>query len=159
MAGYPNHALGALHSVESPFFKDVFNPEAAILRSVVFYWMCRYDDAKASLAEFNTKHGEAVEALGDFLDRKRLSDETAYQLFEDFVSGVSTQSLGIPKNVLESAAEAESMMLLREQYAGMVSESQRFTNQGMYGVKQNPSATSVWKSVSATCASAWVANI
>ncbi len=141
MAGYPNHSLGAVYSVESPFFKDVYNPESTLLRAVVNYWMCRYDDSKSALAEFTTKHADAVETLGDYLSRKRLTDESAYQLFENHVSGVSSKSLGMPRSVLESAAVTESMMLLRAQYAGLVGEMDLFEKQGVFGSRQSKRAT------------------
>lgn len=141
MAGYPNHSLGALHGAESPFFKDVFNPEVPILRAITYYWMCRYDDSRLALADFSKRHAEAVESLDDFLSKKRLSPETAYQLFEDYISGVSPQTLGIPKNVLESAATEDSMLLLRDQYAGIVAESDRMENQGVYASRKTAKAT------------------
>ena len=50
MGGYPMHALGALYAAESPFYTEVFNPEAPMLRSMVHYWLCRYDDSRNALA-------------------------------------------------------------------------------------------------------------
>lgn len=135
MAGYPNHALGAIYSVESPFFKDIYNPETRLVSAIVNYWMCRYEDSKADLALFTSKHADAVESLGDFLARKRLTEETAYELFENYVTGVSSQSLGMPKAVLESAAEEDSMMFLRDQYAGVIAEMDRIESQGVFGSK------------------------
>src|SRR5690606_31518657 len=113
--GYPNHALGSLHGVESPFFKDLFNPEAAMLRSIVYFWMCRYDDARAALADFTARHADDVEQLSDFLDRRRISGKDAFALFENHISGVSSASLGIPRPILETAATEDAMLLLRDQ--------------------------------------------
>lgn len=135
MAGYPNHALGSIHSVESPFFKDTFNPEASVLKSLVYYWMCRYDESRDALAEFMEKHSEGVEALGGFLDKRQLTEETAYQLFENLVSGVSAESLGIPKTILESAAKKPAMILIRSEYASFAEERDKFTNKGVFGTK------------------------
>lgn len=136
MGGYPNHALGALHGVESPFFEQVFNPEASLLRSISYYWMCRYEDGRLALADFSERHGAGVEALNNFLDRQRLTSETAYQLFENLISGVSPESLGIPADILNSAAESNSMMLLRGQYATVVAESSRLDGKGVFGTKK-----------------------
>ncbi len=137
MAGYPNHTLGALHGVESPFFEKVFNPEASVLRAITYYWMCRYEDSRTALADFTDRHAEAVESLSEFLDRKRLRPETAYQLFENYALGVSSSSLGIPKNVLESASSTESMTLLRQQYAALVDELDSIEAKGVFNTKKN----------------------
>ena len=137
MAGYPNHALGALHSVDSPFYKQVYNPESLILRSVVYYWMCRYDDSRNALASFSEKYSATMDSLQDFLDRKRLSPNMAYRMFENLVSGVSQASLGIDVAVLQSAAEKDSMLLLREEFASALKELDRLEARGVLRLKHN----------------------
>ncbi len=133
MGGYPNHALGAIHSVESPFFKDQFNPEASLLKAITHYWLCRYDDSRAALADFMEKHASGVESLEGFLDRRRLGPDTAFRLFEDVLADVSSESLGIPRNILLSAAEKDSMLLVRDQYASILNEKYKLKNRGIYG--------------------------
>ena len=135
MAGYPNHALGAIHGVESPFFANVFNPEATMLKSIVYYWMCRYTDSRQALATFMEHNSDSVESLARFLDRKRLSEESAYQLFENVIAGVSSESLGMPRNVLLTAAEKDSMLLVRDQYASVLEERYRLAKSGVFGSK------------------------
>jgi tetratricopeptide (TPR) repeat protein len=136
MAGYPNHALGAIHSIESPFFAQVFNPEGQILKSIVYYWMCRYEDSRTALADFMEKHSGAVESLGTFLDRQQLGDDAGYQLFENLISGVSGESLGIPREVLVTAAEKDTMMHVRDQFAAVVEERAKLEAKGIFGTKK-----------------------
>jgi|GEM_PF-785003 len=135
MAGYPNHALGAIHGVESPFFSNVFNPEATMLKSIVYYWMCRYGDSREALASFMEHNSEEVESLGRFVDRKHLTEDSAYLLFENVVSGVSSESLGVPRRVLLTAAEKDSMLLVRDQYASVLEERYRLERSGVFGRK------------------------
>lgn len=137
LGGYPNHALGALYSIETPFFEDRFNPEASILKSMIYYWMCRYDDAKIALHEFNTKHSEGVKQINAFLNRKRIDAGYSYQLFEDLISGVTSESLNMPRNLLETAAEKENMILLRNQFAAFLTERRQIVGQGIFGSRQN----------------------
>lgn len=136
LGGSAKHALGSLYGAHSPYFENMFNPESKILESMIYFWMCRYDEARNALADFAENHGEAVESLSRFLDRQRLSSETAYQLFENLVAGVSSQSLGIPRNVLLTAAERDSMLLARDQYATVVAEFSKLRNEGFFGVQQ-----------------------
>ncbi|MFY7929899.1 MAG: hypothetical protein ACOVS5_13595, partial [Oligoflexus sp.] len=61
MAGSLKHALGTLYAVNSPYFKDRFNPETKVLESMIYYWMCRYEEARDALADFSvTGTGEAL---------------------------------------------------------------------------------------------------
>lgn len=133
MAGSMKHGLGTLYSVNSPYFQYSFNPEAKVLETMIYYWICRYDEARNALADFSEKHREAIASLSIFLDRQRLTSETAYQLFENLITGVSGAAIGIPLNVLTTAAESDSMMLVREQYASLVEEMGSLETYGIYG--------------------------
>ncbi len=135
MGGYPAHALGALRGAESPFFKDVFNPEAPLLRAMVHYWLCRYEASRNALADFTEKYEPQVKKLTEFLGRRRLDAETAYTLFENLVAGVSEESLGVPRPVLSTAAEKDTMLTLRDQYASLLEESRNLEAKGIFGSK------------------------
>ncbi|MEZ4741270.1 MAG: hypothetical protein R3B45_02295 [Bdellovibrionota bacterium] len=132
MGGFPNHALGALHSVNSPFFRDIDNPETIILRSMIYFWMCRYKESKEALVEFNEKHKESIKGLNYFLDRTNLTPESSYELFENYITGVSSESLQIPRELLNYAAKQDAMMQIRDQYATVLSEKKRLTTSGIY---------------------------
>ena len=114
----------------------MYNPEAKVLESTAFFWLCRYDDARNSLADFAAKHSETVGGLQDFLDRQRLTPERSYQLFEDLISKVSGTSLGISRELLETAAQQDSMLLAREQYASVIDELKRLKKRGLYKSKK-----------------------
>jgi tetratricopeptide (TPR) repeat protein len=45
MAGDYPRALGNIHSIESPYFPNALYPEADVLRAVIHFTNCRYDDA------------------------------------------------------------------------------------------------------------------
>ena len=136
MGGYPMHALGALHAVESPFYTKVFNPEAPIVRALVHYWLCRFDDSRTALADFSERYGKEVDGLTEFLKRRRLDEETSYQMFENLISGVSAKSIGMPKSILLTAAEKDSMLLVRDQYASIVEERDRLAAKGIFGSRR-----------------------
>ena len=135
MSGSLKHALGTLYAVNAPYFRDHFNPEAKVLESIIYYWMCRYDDSRSVLAEFADGNREAIDSLGVWLDRQRLTPETSYQLFENLITGVSSESIGIPIKVLNTAAESDVMQLVRDQYATLIEELTELDTYGIYGQK------------------------
>jgi tetratricopeptide (TPR) repeat protein len=137
MGGYPMHALGAIHGAESPFFSQVFNPESTMLKSMIYYWLCQYDESRNALADFMEKHGSAIEELNEFLDRQRSDYELGYQLFENMVSGVSGKSLGLPHSILKTNAERDSMLFLRDQYAAVVEEKARLDAKGIFSTRNS----------------------
>lgn len=136
LGGRLKHALGTLYGVHAPYFSERFNPESKVLESLIYFWMCRYDRARNALADFAEEHSETVESLAKFLDRQRLSPETSYRLFENLISGVSSASLGIPRNVLLTAADRDPMLLVRDQYANLITEIDRLQTVGFFGIRR-----------------------
>lgn len=126
MGGYPNHALGALYGSESVFFKDKFNPETSILASIVYYWMCRYADARNALAEFYEKYSDDIKGLDKFLKKKNLNNASGYQMFENHLLNISKKSLGISRPILATAAASEPMMYYRDLLASLMEEKKSF---------------------------------
>lgn len=132
MAGFPNHALGTIYSAESPFFEDRFNPELPLLKSIIYFWMCRYQDSRVSLINFIDNYAKPVKELEGFLSRKNLSGRTAYQLFENMLAGVSSDSLGIERELLSSVAKSEVMMMHRARLAKAFEEKERLEIKGIW---------------------------
>ncbi len=133
MAGFPNHALGAIHGIESPFFKDSFNPEATLLRSIILYWMCSYSESDRALQEFIARHADPIDRLDNFLARQQLTPDAAWELFENMIAGVSGESLGIPRPVLLTAAASDRMIPLRTALAQATQEIQKI-EQGKFSM-------------------------
>ena len=51
MAGDYPHALGNIHTIEAPYFPNSFYPEADILKAVIYFANCQYDDATTIVAQ------------------------------------------------------------------------------------------------------------
>jgi tetratricopeptide (TPR) repeat protein len=128
MAGYPNQALGALHGAESPFFEHTFNPEATMLRSMILYWMCLYPSSENALREFIARHSGEIQSLEMFLARQQLQPRTAWELFENLIAGVSSESLGISRTLLMTAAGSDAMKPARNGLAVAMTEFARIEN-------------------------------
>src|SRR4029079_7479982 len=55
MAGDFTHAMGNIHTIEAPYFPKSFYPEAEILKAVIYFANCNYDEATTVVAKFKAK--------------------------------------------------------------------------------------------------------
>ncbi len=62
-----NRALGNLHSLNSPFFNDEYYPEAPILQAVIFFYNCRFAEARLAIDEFEWVYGPLRDELSELL--------------------------------------------------------------------------------------------
>lgn len=136
MGGHPLHSLGTLYGVNSPHFKERFNPESKVLEAINYYWMCRYEDSRNALADFADTYAKVMEGLDSYLERQTLTPDTTYQLFENLVSGVSSESLGLPRSVIATVASRDTLLLLRDQLATVMEEQDRLADQGVFSSKK-----------------------
>ncbi len=135
MAGYPNHALGSLYSLNSPWYSARYKPEADMLKSIIYFWLCDYNESRVSLAQFITKHQTTIKGLDDFLKKKDTTPKEAWDIFENFITGVSSESIGIDRNLLAEAIYQESLVPFREHLAGLYDEKKKLQVKGIFGSK------------------------
>jgi hypothetical protein len=83
MAGDYPRALGNIHTIQSPFFPGAFYPEADIVRAVIYFTTCQYDDATTLVARFQRRFEPVEKELKQIL--KRFEGEGSEQKFFDFV--------------------------------------------------------------------------
>ena len=75
-------ALGALHSLQSPYFKEYFYPEAQVLKAIIYYYNCHWDRVNATLEETKAMYQPMVDRLEQLLE-KDLDFEEWYTLLND----------------------------------------------------------------------------
>ena len=69
MAGDYSHALGNIHTIQAPYFPNSYYPEAEVLRAVIYFANCQYDDATTIVAQFQKKYQPIYDALNKVLAR------------------------------------------------------------------------------------------
>jgi tetratricopeptide (TPR) repeat protein len=76
--GSHEKALGNLHTLSSPYFRDEYVPEAPILKAVILYSSCEFDKALSAVNEFREVYEQLLLELDgyvkDFSDPKQLYD-------------------------------------------------------------------------------------
>jgi hypothetical protein len=83
MAGDYSHALGNIHTIESPYFPHANYPEADVLKAVIYFANCQYDDALTIVAQFRGRYEPIRDALTKQLDefKKSSNPEDAFYRF------------------------------------------------------------------------------
>lgn len=56
-------ALGNIHTVNSPYFEEEFYPEAHVLKGVIFFKNCHYDEALETIDAFYKEYYEVMKEL------------------------------------------------------------------------------------------------
>ncbi len=101
-------ALSNFQSLHSAYYQDFYNPESLLLRSIVYLYICKYDEMEKVLQLFERTYGPVSVRLRDFL--KGGSDSLEYfqeadrgLQFKKGKSDISTKRLPyiVVKSVLE----------------------------------------------------------
>lgn len=69
MAGDYSHALGNIHTIQAPYFPNSYFPEAEVLRAVIYFANCQYDDATTIVAQLQKKYQPIYDDLNKVLTR------------------------------------------------------------------------------------------
>jgi hypothetical protein len=86
MAGDYSHALGNIHTIESPYFPHSYYPEADVLRAVIYFSNCQYDDALTIVAKFRAKYVPIHDELAKILEKFKKGsnqEEEFYKFLKD----------------------------------------------------------------------------
>jgi len=83
-------ALGNIHTLNAPYFENQYYPEAVLLRSVIYFRYCLYDQAEEAIADFNEKYGPLTKNLKDIVAKY---DDNAE--FYEYVKKVKAAKAGL----------------------------------------------------------------
>jgi hypothetical protein len=83
-------ALGNVHTLNAPYFENDFYPEAVLLRAVIYYKYCLYDQAQEAIADFNEKYGPLAKNLQEIV--KKYDDNAE---FYEYVKKVRAGKAGL----------------------------------------------------------------
>jgi tetratricopeptide (TPR) repeat protein len=60
-------ALSNFHSLHSPYYEDVYQPESLLLRAIVYLYICRYDEMEKVLGLFERVYKPVQRDIGNIL--------------------------------------------------------------------------------------------
>src|SRR5579883_1663064 len=88
MAGDYSHALGNIHTIQSPYFPNSYYPEADVLKAVIYFANCQYDDATVIVAQFRAKYDPIKDELTKILDKFKKGADGDEEAFYKFLKAV-----------------------------------------------------------------------
>jgi hypothetical protein len=83
-------ALGNIHTLGAPYFENQFYPEAVLLRAVIYFNYCLYDQAEEAVADYNERYGPLTKNLKDIVAK---FDDNAE--FYEYVKKVKADKAGL----------------------------------------------------------------
>ena len=86
-------ALGNIHTLNAPYFENQFFPESLLLKAVIYFKYCLYDQAEEAIQDFNDKYMPLAKNLQDLVAKY---DDNAE--FYDYVKKVKGGKAGLDLN-------------------------------------------------------------
>jgi hypothetical protein len=90
MKALNSKALGNIHTLNAPYFENQFFPESQLLKSVIYFKYCLYDQAEESIQDFNDKYNPLKKNLEEMV--KKFDDNAE---FYDYVKKVKAGKAGL----------------------------------------------------------------
>lgn len=136
MAGDYSHALGNIHTIQSPYFPDSYYPEADILKALIYFFNCQYPDTETIVARFQQKYQPMYDELKQVLNRFKgdAQEEAFYKFLKDVRDDKADLSPRIRTVVKAAMSDRELLRyisyieLLDEEGKRLKKASSRFQN-------------------------------
>lgn len=125
MAGDYPHALGNIHTIESPYFPNSFYPEADVLKAVIAFTNCQYEDATTIVARMRKKYEPLKKELEAILARYK--GENSEEQFFKFLRQVQDKSAQLPpsvKPIIENSL-SDRQLLRNLEYVRLLEEEEK----------------------------------
>lgn len=72
-------ALSNFQSLHSKFYDDKYQPESLILRSIVYLYICRYDEVDKVLTSYDSAYGKMYQQINSYIADKKAKTENLIQ--------------------------------------------------------------------------------
>jgi hypothetical protein len=122
MAGDYPHALGNIHTIEAPYFPKSFYPEAQILKAVIYFTTCNYDEATTIVARFKQKYEPVKKDLESVM--VQFKGENQDEPFFRFLKEVRSEKANLPPTIkpVVEASLSDRQLLRNLEYVRVLDE-------------------------------------
>lgn len=125
LADQYSRALGNVHTLFSPYFKESFYPEALVLKAVVFFHNCQMRNATAMVQAFHQRYDPLRAKLDELLERYQDNAQ-----FFDFLKKVRAGEANLSPEVrgIISSAVSDRAVLANLEYVALLEEEEHSLN-------------------------------
>jgi TolA-binding protein len=122
LADQYSRALGNVHTLFSPYFKESFYPEALVLKAVVFFSNCQMKNATAVVQSFHERYDPLRAKLDELLERYQDNAQ-----FFDFLKKVRAGEANLSPEVrgVISSAVSDRAVLANLEYVALLEEEEQ----------------------------------
>jgi hypothetical protein len=138
MAGDYSHALGNIHTIEAPYFPNSYYPEAEIVKAMIYFSNCQYDDATTIVAQFQSKYQPIYDDLNKTL--QKFKGDNQEEAFFKFLKEVREKKADVPqrvKQVVENAL-SDRQLLRNIEYVRVLDEEGKRFNKAPQSFQNSP---------------------
>jgi tetratricopeptide (TPR) repeat protein len=123
MAGDYSHALGNIHTIEAPYFPHSYYPEAEVLKAVIYFVNCQYDDDLTIVAKFRAKYEPIRDELTKTLDRLKKAQNPEEEFYK-FLKDVRDDKASVPAKIspIVKTSMSDRQLLRNLQYVHLLDE-------------------------------------
>ncbi len=147
MAGQYTRAMGNIHTLHSPYFPTAFYPEADILKAVVYFTNCDYENAIRVVARFEQKTLPVKDELERVL--KKYQGENSGEDFYKFLLQVREGNASIDAKVqpIVESALSDRQLLRNIDYVRVLEEEHKRFKQSPPAFRSSSLGTQVEESL------------
>ncbi len=143
MAGDYPRSLGNIHTIQSPYFPNSFYPEADIVRAVIYFTTCQYDDAMSLVAKFDKRYEPIAKELESVLKRfeGQGGEDRFYKFLLDVRDGKGKLSATV-RPIVENAL-SDRQLLRNIEYVRVLDEELKRFDQAPKSFQSSPVGSDV----------------
>lgn len=125
MLGRLDGSLAELQSVTAPFFDGLFIPEPLLLKALVYYQLCKYQDGKKLLDAFTADYKPIFDDLGRAVEQGQADRDRLFESVARFMLDGDRAGVPIPHSVLLYFERDESLRQAGAFVRGVRNEGER----------------------------------
>jgi len=129
-----SRALGNVHTLFSPYFRESFYPEAMVLKAVVFFTNCQMKNATATVQLFHEKYDPVKTKLDELLQKYQDNAQ-----FFEFLKKVREGQANLPPEVrgIVGSALSDRAVLANLEYVALLEQEEKNLNKAVAQFKNS----------------------
>ncbi len=122
LADQYSRALGNVHTLNSPYFRESFYPEALVLKAVVFFSNCQMSNATAVVQQFHERYDPVKTKLDEMLEKYKDNAQ-----FFEFLKKIRAGEANLPKEVrgIITSALSDRSVLANLEYVSLLEQEEK----------------------------------